>query len=187
MVKKMESSDKKSAKPYWVPDYYIDSIFDLNLVQLSEQGIRFVALDADSTLVPFREKNLENNVGEHILSQAKAVEGICVASNRIIDLSKISGFLKADVVQATLFKRKPMARFYRDVVKVFDAKPSEIAMVGDNLLSDIWGANRHGLVTVWLRNRTGVSLTTDKYWPSKALQRNLVSKYFLNIDDKHKN
>jgi uncharacterized protein len=185
MLKKMESSEKKTAKPYWVPDYFIDSIFDLNLIQLSKLGVKFVALDADSTLVPFRSKYLDQNVGKHILSQAESVDGICVASNRIIDLSKISDFLKAETVQATLFKRKPMAKFYKDVVELFDARPDEIAMVGDNLLSDIWGANRYGLVTVWLRNRTGVSLTTDKYTPSKALQRNLVSRYFSNINSKN--
>lgn len=184
MLKQMESSDKKSDKPYWVPDYYIDSILDLNLSQLSHCGVKYVALDADSTLVPFRAKYLDNKVGEHILSQAQATEGICVASNRIVDLSKISDFLRAEVVQATLFKRKPMARFYRDVVSLFEAEPSQVAMIGDNLLSDIWGANRYGLVSVWLRNRTGVKPTVDRYTPSKALQRSLVNRYFLKVEDK---
>ncbi|AEH23927.1 2-haloalkanoic acid dehalogenase-like hydrolase [Pyrococcus yayanosii CH1] len=47
--------------------------------------------------------------------------------------------------------RKPHPKIFRKALKAFGVKPEEAVMVGDRLYSDIYGAKRVGMMTVWFR------------------------------------
>ena len=43
---------------------------------------------------------------------------------------------------------KPLKRKYNKILKIYRLKPSEVACVGDQLLTDIWGANRMDFLSI---------------------------------------
>ncbi|SFP44439.1 HAD family hydrolase [Salibacterium halotolerans] len=49
---------------------------------------------------------------------------------------------------------KPDPSIFHHALRLLDTKPEDAAMIGDNLLTDIDGANKAGIRSIWL-NRTG--------------------------------
>lgn len=47
--------------------------------------------------------------------------------------------------------KKPHPKIFKKALKAFNVKPEEALMVGDRLYSDIYGAKRVGMKTVWFR------------------------------------
>ncbi|MCA1806758.1 MAG: hypothetical protein LC687_02680, partial [Actinobacteria bacterium] len=85
--------------PDFVPDFMATSVIDVDFKALKKRGVRFVALDADSTLVRYRGVKLNQDTKKHLLHQKKHIEAWCIASNRIINtLAPLSTSLDAHVI-----------------------------------------------------------------------------------------
>jgi putative hydrolase of the HAD superfamily len=69
----------------------------------------------------------------------------------ILRQAGLSDLLSCTIVSETVGCRKPDARIFELALAELAATPHESAMVGDSLRSDIHGAKRVGLTTVWLR------------------------------------
>jgi HAD superfamily phosphatase (TIGR01668 family) len=111
-----------------------------------------VAFDADSTLVPSRGKLLDPKTEAFLKKYRPMFKDWCIASNRITnDLVHLAKSMDAQVIQATVVIRKPQRRFFNWVLRYFKPdKPSEIAMIGDKLIADMFGAKRAGMTTIWV-------------------------------------
>jgi HAD superfamily phosphatase (TIGR01668 family) len=173
----MRKLHREATTPRFVPDYVAASLRDIDFKVLKERGVRFIAFDADSTLVHYRGKALPEETKQFLRRQRKLFERWCIASNRITnDLLPLAEAMDAQVIRATLFVRKPQRRFFDRVIRHFDAKPHEIAMVGDKLVADMFGAKRAGLMTVWVE-RIGRDSPWDHYlfhtrrWEKKLMRR----------------
>jgi HAD superfamily phosphatase (TIGR01668 family) len=148
----MRELNKKQGTPRFVPDYMATSLLDVDFELLKEKGIKFVAFDADSTLVPSRGKLLDAKTEEFLKKYRPMFDDWCIASNRITnDLLPLAKSIDAHVIQATLRTRKPQKRFFRWVLNFFKPKkPEQIAMIGDKLIADMFGGKRAGMTTVWV-------------------------------------
>jgi len=51
-------------------------------------------------------------------------------------------------MHASLTTRKPTRKYYESLSALLGVKSQQIAMVGDKLLQDIYGANRVGMVSI---------------------------------------
>ena len=67
---------------------------------------------------------------------------------------EISQYFDLIVISGDFGRGKPDASIFRHVLEKSDTRPGEALMVGDNLMTDILGANRAGIRSVWL-NREG--------------------------------
>lgn len=148
----MKELERKDKTPNFVPDYMATSLLDVDFDELKRRGIKYVAFDADSTLVPTRGKLLDKRTEAFLKKHRPNFKEWCIASNRITnDLLPLAKSMDAHVIQATLLTRKPQRRFFTWVINYFKSKnPAEIAMVGDKLIADMYGAKRSGLTTVWV-------------------------------------
>lgn len=176
----MQISRRKSryGKSYGlVPDYFADSVTDIDFRELKRLGIRYIALDVDQTLGHNHASELTPDVTKFLTDQVAAgrIEGIAIASNSFRDLTKIAGTLDAQIVRASVLVRKPRKCYYARLLSLMGCSPNEIAMVGDRLLTDILGGNRSGLTTVLVRP-SGPELLIDKlvlrqFWGKQYLRR----------------
>jgi HAD superfamily phosphatase (TIGR01668 family) len=148
----MRELKKKQGTPRFVPDYMATSLLDVDFELLKAKGVKFVAFDADSTLVPSRGKLLDAKTEAFLKRYRPMFSDWCIASNRITnDLLPLAKSIDAHVIQATLRTRKPQKRFFRWVLNFFKSeKPQEIAMIGDKLIADMFGGKRAGMTTVWV-------------------------------------
>lgn len=173
----MIAIEKDSTSPTFVPDYLATSIEDIDFVLLARQGIKYVAFDADSTLVPYRGIELTPQTAKFLKKQKKLFSSWCIASNRVTnDLHGIAETLEAGVVRATLTTRKPKRKFFKRVLQHFDAPAHEIVMVGDKLFADVWGANRVGMKTVWVEH-LGKDSLFDRITHLRRFQKRFLKHY----------
>ena len=50
---------------------------------------------------------------------------------------------------------KPWAEFWGYILRDLGFKPEQVVMVGDDYMSDVWGASQVGMFAVWLNLRNG--------------------------------
>lgn len=161
----------------FAPDYLATSMSDIDFEQLVKDGVTHIAFDADSTLVNFRGKILEKDVKQLLLSKRHLFKGWCVASNRIQDdLHELAASIDAQVVRATITVRKPQKRYFKRVINHLNANPNKIAMVGDKLFADVWGANRAGLKTVWVEH-VGPDSPWDWLLRTRMIEQFITKRY----------
>ena len=161
----------------FVPDYTATSLQDVDFKALKKWGVRFVAFDADSTLVPFRGTQLTDETIAFLQQQRKLFDGWCIASNRLPDnLAPLGESIGAQVIRARRLNRKPRRIFFQRVIDLFGAQPTAIAMIGDKLLADIWGAKRSGMVTVWVEH-LGPDNPLDSLFHTRRLERRILNRY----------
>lgn len=173
----MKALRKEVNTSYFVPDYMARSLKDVDFAELRSQGIRFIAFDADSTLVAFRGRALSQDTKEFLLQQRQLFDDWCIASNRITnDLLPLGQSIDAQVIRATWTVRKPQRRFFDQVIRHFGGRPAEIAMIGDKLFADMWGANRAGLVTVWVE-KVGPDNPLDQLFQTRRIEHWILKRY----------
>ncbi len=163
--------------PDFVPDYMAQSIHDIDFEHLVKSGIRYVAFDADSTLVPFRGVELPPKTLKFLRRQKKLFTSWCIATNRIThDLENLAASLESGIIQAGLVVRKPRQKFFHRVLSYFgDPPPEQVVMIGDKLRADIWGAKRSGFQTVWVEHLKDNPL--DTIIMLRHIERKILSRY----------
>jgi uncharacterized protein len=169
---------REATTPRFVPDYIASSLMDVDFKLLQKKGIKYIAFDADSTLVHFRGKELSPETKNFLQKQRKLFESWCIASNRITnDLLPLAESMDAQVVRATIFIRKPQRRFFDQVIKQFGGKPHEIAMIGDKLIADMYGGKKSGLTTVWVERIGPDSLWDRHLFHTRRWEKQLMRRY----------
>ena len=132
-------------KHYLYPNDYIDSVYDVDFEKLYNEGYRGVIFDTDNTLVPhnapaderskafFRELS---NLGFHTLLLSNNKE------------ERVKPF--ADAVGSKYIHKagKPSKKGYLKAMEVMGTTPETTLFIGDQIFTDVWGANRCGIETI---------------------------------------
>lgn len=161
----------------FVPDFMARSLREVDFRQLQQNGIKYIAFDADSTLVNFRGRVIDPQTRQFLLKQRPLFRDWCIATNRFThDLQPLGKSINAPVIQASIIMRKPHRNFFNHVIKHFDCQPGEIAMIGDKLLADIWGAKRIGMKTVWVE-KIGHDSPWDWLLRTRYFEKRILGRY----------
>ncbi|MCE7936793.1 YqeG family HAD IIIA-type phosphatase [Candidatus Saccharibacteria bacterium CPR2] len=135
----------------FVPDFFVKSVTEIEPRKLKNLGVSAVAFDVDSTLVAHGSKKFSPKIIKFLdeMRELDFIEGIALASNRSKNgLAKIAREHNFKLVHASLYSRKPSLSYYRRLSQILNVKPRQIAMVGDKLLQDVYGANKVGMVSI---------------------------------------
>lgn len=131
------------------PKEYLNSVKDINLELLHKNNIKGLILDVDNTLI-----NLDRKMPAGVSSWAKDLKAngikICILSNSN-HLDKVEAVAKIIEVPYIFFGKKPLKSGFlraRDILKL----PNEnIAVVGDQIFTDIIGANRCQMFSILVK------------------------------------
>jgi len=134
----------------WLPDYIAPSVHAIDLHALRALDITHLAFDLDDTLVTRRSNVLTNEDKAFLEGVRRLGFQIYIASNTLRTIETILQTIQAPAVRATLLSRKPFPGYYRRLIRATGTSPRHIAMVGDNIINDIYGANKAGLVTIFV-------------------------------------
>lgn len=133
-----------------VPDFFIDSIFDLTPEWLSERGKCLVLADLDNTLARYREKDPSQAVllwRQQL--EASGVRVFIISNGRRPKRSRrFAQRLEVDYISHA---GKPGAAAFRRALAQTDCAPEAALMVGDQIFTDIWGAHNAGVTAVLVR------------------------------------
>lgn len=128
------------------PAKMVDSVYDIDLQHLKELGIRGIITDLDNTLVAWRSREVNELLTQWVEKVRAAGLKIAVVSNnssaRVQELAEKLGV--AYVAKAV----KPRRSAFHKIADEFGLAPENVAVVGDQLFTDILGGNRCGMYTI---------------------------------------
>lgn len=130
----------------FAPDYYIRTYRDLNLERLKQRNIKVLVCDIDNTLVAHDVKTADDDVKAFIQRVKDAGIKVVLVSNNVKE--RVDAFAKDLDVETYPFARKPLKGTYRKMLQDSGCAKQEIAVLGDQLLTDMLGANRMGFYTI---------------------------------------
>ena len=129
----------------FVPDMYKKDIFSINYKKLKTKGIKVLLFDFDNTLI---EKGIYTIKGETVklFKELKKTFNIYIISNSIhtSKLRKICEELETPYIKGSI---KPFKRGFKRL-DLNNIKNEEIAMIGDQVLTDVLGGHRMNYYTI---------------------------------------
>jgi len=133
-----------------IPSCVLKSIFELRPEALKAAGIRLVLADLDNTLVPYEETFPSQAVRAwNAALEAQGIRLFVVSNSR--KSRRCPDYCQALGVEYVRHAGKPGVKGFRTALERFGCPPDQAVMVGDQIFTDIWGANRAGVASVLVR------------------------------------
>ncbi|UNK20001.1 YqeG family HAD IIIA-type phosphatase [Paenibacillus sp. N3/727] len=129
-----------------IPKLRVNTVFDINLEELYEQGYRGIITDLDNTLVGAKAPLATPELVAWFKKVKEIGFQLIIVSNN--QLERVSKFATPLDIQYVHKARKPSNIPFRKAMKMMDLKNEQTIVVGDQMLTDVYGGNRLGLYTV---------------------------------------
>lgn len=129
----------------FVPDLYQKSIYTINYKKLKKRGIKCLLFDLDNTLVPYSGDVPTAELKDLFARISDEFKLIIMSNSGKTRLTPFKEQLNIDVAYSSM---KPLKRKYKKIMNLYNFKDTEIAAVGDQLITDIFGANRNGITSI---------------------------------------
>ena len=131
----------------FTPDMTADSIYNIDFDELYSRGITALIIDIDNTLVSHRVKLPDDAALSLIQGLLKSGFRLAVISNG--KKERVSLFTAELGIPVISGHMKPKKSGYRLALAAMGAKPEQCAAIGDQLFTDVLGANRMGICSVY--------------------------------------
>ena len=126
------------------PGEYLDSAYVIDYAKLYEQGYRGIIFDIDNTLVPHGAP--ADKRAEKLFADLKKLGyQCCLLSNN--KEPRVQMFNQKIQVHYICKAKKPHARNYQKAMEMMGTNTGNTFFVGDQIFTDIWGANLAGIRT----------------------------------------
>ena len=126
------------------PNEYLDSAYQIDFSRLFQEGYRGVIFDVDNTLVPHGAP-ADDRV-KKLFAQLKELSyQCCLLSNN--KEPRVKTFNDEVQVQYIFKAGKPKVSGYERAMELMGTKRENTLFVGDQIFTDVYGANRAGIRT----------------------------------------
>lgn len=124
------------------PDKYLDSAYTIDFEKEYDRGIRGVIFDVDNTLVPHGAPADERSIALFKNLKRLGIGTLLLSNNKE---PRVKSFSEA-VGSLYIYKAgKPSVRSYKKAMDMLGTDLETTLFVGDQLFTDVWGANRTGI------------------------------------------
>jgi HAD superfamily phosphatase (TIGR01668 family) len=128
------------------PDYKAASVFEVSPKGLWRSGIRHVVLDLENTLVPYKARTLDSATLGWLDDLKRTGLEVSIVSNS--PRAWVEGLLADHGIRYVAMARKPSRKAFLKVLELSGCGSEESIHIGDQLLTDIFGAHRVGMAAV---------------------------------------
>ncbi len=129
----------------FIPDIYQKSIYTINYKKLKKNGIKCLLFDLDNTIAPYKTNEPDKKVKELFANLENDFKIIIISNSNKNRLRPFKEKLNVDTAYSS---KKPLKGKYKKILSLYKFKIDEIACIGDQLLTDILGANRMGFTSI---------------------------------------
>ncbi len=130
----------------FIPSQYVRTVFDITPDSLLEKGIRGIITDLDNTLVEWDRPEATPMLIDWLKSMKDAGIQVVIVSNN--NELRVKSFADPLGIPFIYQARKPMGRAFRKALKIMSVKSENVVVIGDQMLTDIFGGNRNKLHTI---------------------------------------
>ena len=158
------------------PKEYLNSVKDISLKLLEKNNIKGLILDVDNTLI-----NLDRKMPVGVSDWAKKIKAsgikICILSNSN-KIKKVDEVAKIIEVPYIFFGKKPLKKGFLRAKEILKLNNENIAVVGDQIFTDIIGANRCNMFSILVKpiEEKDYLITRIK----RPIERFIIKKYEKN-------
>lgn len=134
-----------SFKPTWM----VESIYQITPQQLRDANIKAVLTDLDNTLIAWNNPEATEETIKWIeLMKKNNIKVVILSNNSDKRVKKVATILDLEYIPNAL---KPLTRGFKKAVKQYSFPKEEWLMVGDQIITDIKGANNAGIKSVLVK------------------------------------
>lgn len=162
-------------KPTWM----VQSIYSITAEQLKKHGIKAVLIDLDNTLIAWNQPEATAESIAWIQEIKKeGIQVLILSNNSGNRIKKVAEILEVEYIPRSM---KPTMRAFRLAEKKLNLSPDEMVMIGDQLITDVLGANRHQLRSILV-----MPLLASDAWNTKFNRfiESKIMKALLKSDSK---
>lgn len=146
-----------------------ESVYTGEFERLYEQGYRGIIFDIDNTMVEHGAPANDKAIAL-VAKLRKMGFAVCFLSNN--DKARVSSFCKK-MDAAYIFKAgKPRLGSYSVAMEMLGTTRNQTVSVGDQIFTDIWGANRAGMHTVLVKpvgKKEEIQIVIKRYFEKVVL------------------
>lgn len=150
---------------------YHRRITEITVEELQQNGITALMLDVDNTLSTHHGTVLVRGLRQWLeMIQLGGIKLIVVSNSKH---KRIAPFAKKVDLDFVSLACKPLPFGYKKAIKRIGCTAGEVAIVGDQLFTDILGANAIGIKSILVRPvklETGWSFKVRRYFEKKILK-----------------
>lgn len=162
------------------PKLYFDKITDIAVETLEKNHIKGLILDVDNTLIDYKKDilpGLDTWIEKIKQSGIKCI--ILSNSNKKEKVKMVADSLKIPYI---FFATKPLKRGFKKAKSILNLEYKEIAAIGDQIFTDIIGANRLGMFSILVKpiNERDLLITRIK----RPIEKKIIQNYIKNQNTK---
>lgn len=128
-----------------IPKLYYKDIYSINYKKLKDNNIRYLLLDIDNTIGDDKER-IPCKRAIELINNLKNDFNIVLLTNTLPPRAK--RYAKLLGLSYYALSIKPLRKTYKKFIKEYNADVSSIAGIGDQLYTDIVGANKMGITSI---------------------------------------
>ncbi len=156
------------------PQIYQKNIYSINYQKLKKEGIKCLLFDLDNTCIPYKNNKMPKKIKDLFDKLVKMNFKVIIFSNspkrrlqRIIELNNLK-------IEYNASSKKPLPHNYKKVLKKYNYQKEEVCIIGDQLLTDVFGGNKVGIKTCLVDPITKKEFFITKI--SRKIENNLFKK-----------
>jgi hypothetical protein len=130
------------------PGEYLDSTYEIEFDRLYQEGYRGVIFDIDNTLVPHGMPADERAKALFAHLKELGYQSVLLSNNKE---PRVKMFHEVVKVQYIFKAKKPSVRNYLKAMELMHTNKDNTLFVGDQIFTDIYGANRAGIRTILVK------------------------------------
>lgn len=132
-----------------LPKCIMDSPLALTASLLQSWGIRLLMLDFDNTIIPYTTDIPSAAMEAWLQEMAASQVQVCIVSNSHND--RVKRFCAQRGLACITHARKPFSKGINQCLKKYGIKPEQAVLVGDQIFTDVLGANCAGVRSVLVK------------------------------------
>ena len=131
---------------YFIPSEFVRSVFHITPEFLKDKGIKGIITDLDNTLVEWDRPDATPMLIEWFKGMKEAGIQVTIVSNN--NEMRVQSFADPLGIPFIFKARKPLGKAFRQALQMMSVKKAEVVVIGDQLLTDVFGGNRQKLHTI---------------------------------------
>lgn len=164
-----------------IPNSYVKDVYSINYNELQKKGYSNIIFDIDNTILPVNIIDVPEDLVKLFKQLDKDKIKVCIVSNNKLE-RVLPVATKLDVLY--LYEaNKPKKEAFDRALKILGSNVEDTVMVGDQMLTDIKGANEYGLYSILVDPvdnkydiKTGTSRILQNMMIKKLEKKNIFHK-----------
>lgn len=133
-----------------IPDLILPALTDLTPQLLRARGIGLLLMDFDNTIVPYTTDVPTEHMQRWLREMQESGIRLCVVSNS--KKPRVQVFCREYGLACITHAKKPFQRGICAAKEQYGLPPAQMALVGDQIYTDVLGAKRAGITAIAVRS-----------------------------------